>query len=600
MLKATGGGGGIGMTVCRTEDELTESYPRVARLAGASFGTAGVFVERYVEHARHVEVQVFGDGDGRVVSLGDRDCSLQRRHQKVLEEAPAPDLPAALRDELHRSSRALCARWTTARPAPWSSSTTRPGRKRPSSRSTPGSRWSTPSPRRSPASTSWSGCSGSPRAVPRPPVCCPGARTASPSPATPSRPGSTPRTRPATSSRAPEPSPTPSTPADGVRVDAWVETGTEVSTNYDPLLAKVITTGTDRNQAFDRLGAALKATRIDGIETNLGMLRAVDGPGRGPRRGPLHRHPERPGRSGTPDHRGAARPADHGAGLARPAGLWQVGVPPSGPMDDLSFRLGNQALGNPEGAPGLEFTMTGPSLRFTHATTVCVTGAPTTLTVDGTDVPAWEPVTVPAGGTLDVGTAEGSGLRSYVLFQGGLDVPQYLGSASTFTLGQFGGHGGRALRAGDVLRAVAPDAAGAARQRPRSVTASTTAARPAAPGLPFGQAGPVPLDSRPVLTSAWELTVVEGPARRPRVLHSAPTSRTSTPPATRCTSTPPAPACASSARSRGGPAPTAARRDCTRRTSTTPPTRSAPWTSPATRRSCSAPTAPASAASSAR
>ena len=109
MLKATGGGGGIGMTVCRNADELADSFPRVARLAGASFGTAGVFAERYVENARHVEVQIFGDGDGRVVSLGDRDCSLQRRHQKVLEEAPAPDLPDALREELHRTSRALCA-----------------------------------------------------------------------------------------------------------------------------------------------------------------------------------------------------------------------------------------------------------------------------------------------------------------------------------------------------------------------------------------------------------------------------------------------------------------------------------------------------------
>ncbi len=109
MLKATGGGGGIGMAVCRNEAELTESYARVARLAGSSFGTAGVFVERYIEHARHVEVQIFGDGEGRVVSLGDRDCSLQRRHQKVLEEAPAPGLPAELREELHRSSRALCA-----------------------------------------------------------------------------------------------------------------------------------------------------------------------------------------------------------------------------------------------------------------------------------------------------------------------------------------------------------------------------------------------------------------------------------------------------------------------------------------------------------
>src|SRR5690606_13249853 len=126
-------------------------------------------------------------------------------------------------------------------------------------------------------------------------------------------------------------------------------------------------------------------------------------------------------------------------------GYWQVGVPPSGPMDDLSFRLGNTALGNDEGAPGVETTMAGPALRFTEATEVCVTGAPVTVRVDGVPVPQWRPVTVPAGGILDVGTLTGPGLRVYILVRGGLDVPDSLGSAATFTLGAFGGHEGRVL-----------------------------------------------------------------------------------------------------------------------------------------------------------
>ena len=109
MLKATGGGGGIGMQVCRDAAELRAAYDRVVRLAERSFGAAGVFLERFVEHARHVEVQVFGDGTGRVVSLGDRDCSLQRRHQKVIEEAPAPLLTglahgAELRERLGKAA----------------------------------------------------------------------------------------------------------------------------------------------------------------------------------------------------------------------------------------------------------------------------------------------------------------------------------------------------------------------------------------------------------------------------------------------------------------------------------------------------------------
>ena len=502
MLKATGGGGGIGMTVCRTKNELADSFPRVARLAGASFSTAGVFAERYVEHARHVEVQIFGDGDGRVVSLGDRDCSLQRRHQKVLEEAPAPDLPAALRDELHRGSRALCASLDyrsagtvefvydpVRKEASFLEVNARLQVEHPVTEAVTGVdlvEWML---RLAQGGDEAAGVlAGRPDGIPVSGYAVE-ARLYAEDPVRNFQPSA------GTVTNAVYPG------TDGVRVDAWVETGSEVSTNYDPLLAKIITTGTDRNQAFDRLGAALKATRIDGIETNLGMLRAVTA---------LDVVRNAAHSTGTLNDLGDPEPR---ITVDRPGlqtsvqdwpgrvGLWQVGVPPSGPMDDLSFRLGNEALGNAEGAPGLEFTMTGPSLHFTHATTVCVAGAHTTLTVDGTEVPAWEPVTVPAGGTLDVGTAEGSGLRGYVLFQGGLDVPQYLGSASTFTLGQFGGHGGRVLRSGDVLRAVAPD----------SATDSTPAIGPAAPG----QAGPVPLDSRPVLTSAWELTVVEGPHGAP-------------------------------------------------------------------------------------
>ena len=109
MLKATSGGGGIGLQPCGGEAELVAGFARVSRLVAANFGAGGVFLERFVANARHVEVQVFGDGTGTVVSLGDRDCSVQRRNQKVLEEAPAPGLPDAVRARMHRSARELCA-----------------------------------------------------------------------------------------------------------------------------------------------------------------------------------------------------------------------------------------------------------------------------------------------------------------------------------------------------------------------------------------------------------------------------------------------------------------------------------------------------------
>ena len=104
-------------------------------------------------------------------------------------------------------------------------------------------------------------------------------------------------------------------------------------------------------------------------------------------------------------------------------GYWHVGVPPSGPMDDLSFRIGNRVLGNPEGTAGLECTRGGPALAFPDGGRVCVTGAPVTVTLDGLAVPQWQSISIAAGGVLDVGTLTGPGMRSYVLVSGGLRSP---------------------------------------------------------------------------------------------------------------------------------------------------------------------------------
>lgn len=169
-------------------------------------------------------------------------------------------------------------------------------------------------------------------------------------------------------------------------------------------------------------------------------------------------------------------------------GYWHIGVPPSGPMDDLSFRLGNRVLGNAEGAPGLECTLSGPALRFATPTWVCVTGAPADVTVDGAPIEQWRAVRVPAGGVLDVGAVRGPGMRTYILLGGGLEVPEYLGSAATFTLGRFGGSDGNALRAATVLSLGAPSG--------RITTA-------------------VPMEEQPVLTHRWELAVTEGPHGAP-------------------------------------------------------------------------------------
>jgi urea carboxylase len=170
-------------------------------------------------------------------------------------------------------------------------------------------------------------------------------------------------------------------------------------------------------------------------------------------------------------------------------GYWHVGVPPSGPMDSLAFRLGNRLLGNPEGAAGLEVTLLGPTLQFDTSHVFCLGGADCGALLDGRAIPSYSPTGVLPGQTLKLDRVRGAGLRAYILFAGGLDVPSYLGSRSTFTLGGFGGFAGRALTTGDVLRLPKP-----MRQR----TSRT-----------------LPETLLPQLTREWQVRVLYGPHGAP-------------------------------------------------------------------------------------
>ncbi|RZM12237.1 MAG: urea carboxylase, partial [Sphingomonas sp.] len=238
---------------------------------------------------------------------------------------------------------------------------------------------------------------------------------------------------------------------EGPRVDSWIAAGTEVSSWYDPMLAKLIVTAPTRDAAVQAMQDALDATSIAGIETNLDWLRTVV-------RSPVFTSGEVSTRAlaniaYTPRSirvlaGGASTTVQDYPGRL---GLWDVGVPPSGPMDALAFRLGNRLLGNAEDTAGLEITAAGPTLLFNAATRICLTGADFGAVVDGTLVSSYEPIDIAAGQILKIGRVAGGGMRGYIAIAGGLDVPLFLGSRSAFTLGEFGGHAGRAVMTGDTL-----------------------------------------------------------------------------------------------------------------------------------------------------
>ncbi|MDH0748525.1 urea carboxylase [Pseudomonas sp. GD03842] len=455
MLKSTAGGGGIGMRVCRSPSELSESFEAVKRLGQNNFSDAGVFIEKYIQRARHLEVQVFGDGRGEVIALGVRDCSVQRRNQKVLEETPAPNLPAGM-------AEALCeAAITLAKAVAYRSAGTvefvfdsddqrfyflEVNTRLQVEHGVTEQVWGVDL-------VSWmvqlaagdlpplaqlrAGLQPHGHAIQARLYAEDPGRDFQPSPGL------------LTSVQFPA--------ADGkaLRIDTWVEAGCEIPPFFDPMIAKVITWAPDRASAAQALEQALYASRLYGVETNRDYLRQII--------------VDAPFASGEPWTRcleGLVYHADTFEVLSGGTqtsvqdypgrlGYWAVGVPPSGPMDSRSLRLGNRLLGNPEGSAALEITMTGPTLRFNTDAVVAVTGAVIPLSIDGQAQPMNQSLLVKAGSTLTLGTIAGAGARSYLCLRGGLDVSDYLGSKSTFTLGQFGGHGGRALRAGDVLHVAA-------------------------------------------------------------------------------------------------------------------------------------------------
>jgi urea carboxylase len=446
MLKSTAGGGGIGMQLCWSETELTDAFHSVERLARSNFSQGGIFLEKYVEKARHIEVQIFGDGEGNVVALGERDCSVQRRNQKVIEETPAPGISDELRQRLMTAAVSLGAavKYRSAGTVEYVYDTlthefyflevnTRLQVEHGVTEMVTGVdlvEWmiKTAAGENDYLADYHHQPDGHAMQV-RIYAEDPGKRFQ-------------PCAGLLSSVSFPE----------SVRIDTWVEQGSEVSAFYDPMLAKVIAHDRNRDKVREKLTAALNESRLYGIETNLQYLDSII-------KDPVFVKAEHftrylDGFKFAPLTIDVTSPGTQSFIVDYPGrtGYWDIGVPPSGPMDSLAFRLANSILGNAEDAAGLEMTVTGPTLKFNSDTVIALTGAKMKAMLDGEEIDYWQAIPVKAGSTLKLRTIEGQGNRTYLAVKGGFDIPLYMGSRTTFTLGQFGGHAGRALQVGDVLR----------------------------------------------------------------------------------------------------------------------------------------------------
>lgn len=490
MLKSTAGGGGIGMQRCDDEASLIDAFSRVKRLSENNFSNDGIFLEKFIVNARHIEVQIFGDGEGKIIAIGERDCSAQRRNQKVIEECPAPRLDENTRDLLHSTAIKLgeichyrsagtveyvfdtdtqnfyflemntrlqvehgvteqvynidLVRWMvelgagSLAPLDTLAKTLVPHGHAIQARLYA----------EDPAKQ-FRPCSGLISHVEFPPMALP-----------------------------------------NQRIDHWLENGIEIPSQFDPMIAKLIAWEPTREEALKHLTQMLSESLVYGIETNRNYLLEL-----------LHSELMLQARILTRslNQFTATTPTiDILSGGMQTTiqdypgrvGYWHIGVPPSGPMDFRSFKLGNRLLGNPGDTAGIEITLNGPTLTFNQDTQIVLTGAEIEASIDQISIPMWELVNIHAGDTLKLGNVKAQGSRSYLLLKGGIDCPKYLGSRSTFTLGHFGGHVGRTLQAGDVLH-LTPS------QDP--IPTQTT----------------IPKEVRPILTNEWKIKVIYGPHGAP-------------------------------------------------------------------------------------
>ncbi|CAO1634814.1 unnamed protein product [Jaminaea pallidilutea] len=469
MLKSSAGGGGMGLQVCHNEDELRSGYDTVTSRGQALFGSADVFLERYIESGRHIEVQIFGNGCGDCISFNERECSIQRRNQKVIEEAPSPFVAKTpgLRQKLTSAAVSL-GRMVSYKSAGtvemlvddanasfyFLECNVRLQVEHPVTEAAhdvdlvalmllqaeheveaainrAGDRAGIPSPLLQSLQSEPQGWAIEARLYAEDPI-----RSYAPSPGL------------LQCVEFP--------PLTNTRVDGWIRTGTSVTPNYDPLLAKLVGIGSTREKARSSLSSLLSQSKVQGPPTNLELLQQI-----------IDAQPFRTGHTLTSfltnQQAFVYQPLALevlSPGLATSVQAWPgrrgvlKGVPEAGPLDPFSMRIANRLVGNDDRTEGLEFTMTGPEMLFHSPAIVALVGAEMQLTLDGSSAPTWTQLSIKAGSKLAVGRIkEGTpGARSYLAIRGGLpNVAVWLGSKATSPAIGVGGFQGRNLLPGDTL-----------------------------------------------------------------------------------------------------------------------------------------------------
>ena len=414
MLKATGGGGGIGLYFCRSPADVIEQFEKAKNQGKQFFNNPEVFLEKYIENPKHVEVQVFGDGRGNAVHLWERECSVQRRHQKLVEEAPS-NVSESMQSRLTEGAIKI-AKAVNYRSAGtveflvdekndkfyFLEVNTRLQVEHGITELITGVdlvEWML-------RASSKEGIDLSSYSPKKPTCHAIEVRICAENPALDYSPS------PGTVTHSSFPS------SPNIRVDSFFEDNKAIiPPYYDSLVCKLMVTGKDRSEAVENLGDALYHSKVEGVTTNLPLFTAIQADPRY-RNGeintsflskpilPIAQIKEQ-GLMTTIQDRGREN-------------YWHVGVPPSGAIDSLSHRISNILVGNPENAPSLEIITKGPSLSFSHPSLISVCGGEVEVMVNDKKVEMFSPIVVHAGDVLSVGKIT-QGQTAYLSIRGGFD-----------------------------------------------------------------------------------------------------------------------------------------------------------------------------------